>query len=270
MREIDLVPESTAIPVDEHRYRLAVAVNQLIQPGIRWDDLRFPAFGLGVSEQVPAWVQPVGAIDAYAVGELVTHDNPNDSSNIWVYESSIPANTTEPGRDGTFDRWWEPISLASEYAGSGNAPPRNPDIGTLIFEDGKTQVVGGLAQMPHSWSEGSELRPHVHWIQPSAGDVVWQLEYRVMPAVGGVFPSSWTTVTGSTLASTYPGSGDWVQITPLPSIDMAGQKVSAMVLFRLSRLGSDAADTVANDIQLLEFDIHYQIDSNGSSLEFVK
>lgn len=27
---IELVPESTAIPVDDHRYRLAVAVNQLM------------------------------------------------------------------------------------------------------------------------------------------------------------------------------------------------------------------------------------------------
>jgi len=55
------------------------------------------------------WVQPTGAQDAYAIGDRVTHDNPNDSSNIWIYESAIAANTTEPGRDGAFDRYWTPV-----------------------------------------------------------------------------------------------------------------------------------------------------------------
>jgi len=48
--------------------------------------------------------------DTYDAGDRVTHDNPNDASKIWVYESEIDANTTEPGRDGTFDRWWTPIA----------------------------------------------------------------------------------------------------------------------------------------------------------------
>ena len=61
---------------------------------------------------VPEWVQPTGAQDAYAIGDQVTHDNPQDSGNIWLYESSIDANTTEPGRDGTFDRYWTPVEVA--------------------------------------------------------------------------------------------------------------------------------------------------------------
>jgi hypothetical protein len=58
------------------------------------------------------WVQPSGAQDAYAIGDRVTHDNPNDGGALWVYESAIDSNTTEPGRDGTFDRWWTPIASA--------------------------------------------------------------------------------------------------------------------------------------------------------------
>lgn len=61
---------------------------------------------------IPAWVQPTGAQDAYAIGDRVTHDNPNDGGNIWLYESKIDANTTEPGRDDTFDRYWEPVEVA--------------------------------------------------------------------------------------------------------------------------------------------------------------
>ena len=56
------------------------------------------------------WVQPTGAQDAYEIGDRVTHDNPNQGSAIWVYESKLAANTTEPGRDSTFDRWWTPVS----------------------------------------------------------------------------------------------------------------------------------------------------------------
>lgn len=70
-----------------------------------------PALFTPVRAQLDPWVQPTGAHDAYGIGDRVTHDNPNDGSNIWVYESTIAANTTEPGRDGTFDRWWTPIEL---------------------------------------------------------------------------------------------------------------------------------------------------------------
>ena len=58
---------------------------------------------------IPEWTQPTGAHDAYAEGVRVTHDNPNDSGAIWIYESTYTGNTTEPGRDGTYDRYWTPI-----------------------------------------------------------------------------------------------------------------------------------------------------------------
>lgn len=39
----------------------------------------------------------------------VTHTNAQDSGNVWLFRSKIAANTTEPGTDGTFHRWWDPI-----------------------------------------------------------------------------------------------------------------------------------------------------------------
>jgi hypothetical protein len=68
-----------------------------------WTPYRNPVSG------PQSWVQPTGAQDAYAVGDQVTHDNPNDGGNVWLYESKIEANTTEPGRDSTFDRYWLPM-----------------------------------------------------------------------------------------------------------------------------------------------------------------
>ncbi len=72
------------------------AGNNTSEPGVfGWKNLTTP---------VAPWEQGV-----YDEGEEVTHDNPQDGGNIWLYRSKIDANTTEPGRDGEFDRYWEPI-----------------------------------------------------------------------------------------------------------------------------------------------------------------
>mgnify|MGYP000271221875 CR=1 FL=1 len=78
-----------------------------------WQPKDVPALFKRVAfdNEILDWVQPTGAQDAYSIGDQVHHDNPNDNSNIWLYESKINANTTEPGRDGTFDRWWQPINV---------------------------------------------------------------------------------------------------------------------------------------------------------------
>jgi len=67
------------------------------------------------------WVQPTGAQDAYAQDinwggaepVEVTHPNAQDGGNIWLFRSKIAANVTEPGTDGTFHRWWEPVGIVS-------------------------------------------------------------------------------------------------------------------------------------------------------------
>jgi hypothetical protein len=56
------------------------------------------------------WVQPSGAMDAYDTGDRVTHTVAGRETDLW--ESNIPANVYEPGADGTFDRWWKPITDA--------------------------------------------------------------------------------------------------------------------------------------------------------------
>jgi hypothetical protein len=150
------------------------------------------------------------------------------------------------------------------------APSVDSDSGLLVFADAATNTTAGVAQMPHAWAEGTEVAPHVHWLQPAAGNVLWQLEYKLIPALGGLFPATWTTVSNANAVGTYPGAGNYVNITAFPRIDMTGYDISAMVVFKLSRIGGDALDTLAADVSLLEFDIHYQKDSFGSIPEFSK
>ena len=150
-----------------------------------------------------------------------------------------------------------------------NAPVTNSQTGLLGFEDSKTNITAGIAQLPHSWVQGSEVRPHVHWVQPAAGNVMWRLEYRLMPAYNGPFPSEWVTLTNANALGEYPG-GDYVQLTNFPEIDMTGYEISSMILFRLSRLGNDPLDTLPATVPLLEFDIHYRVNSFGSQSLFTK
>jgi hypothetical protein len=61
-------------------------------------------------EPYPRWVQPTGGHDAYAIDAMVVPPNAQDGGELTVFRSKITANTTEPGTDGTFHRWWEPVS----------------------------------------------------------------------------------------------------------------------------------------------------------------
>lgn len=101
---IDAIPEG-AVRSHEGKLWESTVANNVWEPGVSgWREY--------VIGGVAPWQQPTGAHDAYSTGERVTHDNPNDGGAIWVYESAINANTTEPGRDGTFDRWWTPVAAA--------------------------------------------------------------------------------------------------------------------------------------------------------------
>ena len=181
-----------------------------------------------------------------------------------------------PGRVNNLPPWRGPWWTDLRFPASGlnppgpiNAPKTDLDTGLLLFEDNKTQIMAGLAQMPHDWEQGTELRPHVHWIQPAAGNVLWKLEYKKIPAIGGLVPADWTVVQNANAGAAYPGAGNWVNITRFEPIDMTGFSISAMVIFKLSRVGGDALDTLAADAPLLEFDLHY-LYNYGSQLEFIK
>ena len=142
--------------------------------------------------------------------------------------------------------------------------------GMLLFAENRNEMVAGIAQMPHSWSEGSEIRPHIHWTptDASAGDVLWKLEYQIKN-VGEAFDFStgWSELTVLDAASGTNGSH---QIAPFGSIDMTGNRISCCISWRLTRMGEDESDTYAEDARVIEFDIHYLTDSMGSVHEFVK
>lgn len=138
------------------------------------------------------------------------------------------------------------------------------------FAPGKTEILHLVGQLPHTYAEGSELRPHIHWTKTSAGvgDVYWQLEV-AKASINGVI----TTFTTTSVTTTVDGTPDTDTtdkhlISAFPSIDGAGLGISDMLIMKLSRIGGDPADTYGADARMLEYDIHVKSRLSGSVKEY--
>ena len=154
------------------------------------------------------------------------------------------------------------------------APPTlNQANGTLEFAAANVEIIAFQVQMPHSWQEGSTIRPHVHWRKKTegAGAVLWRFTYEFVNA-GDVFTDSTTPLSASSTSPYGADDGAALRhlITPFGEVTMTGKRVSTMALCTLARVGDDDADTYAGVAQLLEFDIHYRVDALGSGWEYVK
>ena len=68
-------------------------------------------------------------------------------------------------KEGVGPRWDDLKFPATAINPPGQAS--DPDVeatsGLLLFAAAGTELVYALAQMPHHWEEGSDIKPHVHW-----------------------------------------------------------------------------------------------------------
>jgi len=169
--------------------------------------------------------------------------------------------------------YWEDLrfpATAIQLNPNQTHPALDTAIPGRLYRDGETDTQIVIAQLPHAWREGTVLRPHVHWHKTTAaaGNVVWRLTYQ-WSAIGQPLGAV-VTLTASTTSVSDGNTANQHALTRLGSISGEGKKVSDMLLMKLSRLGSDAADTYGASARLIEFDIHYQVSSPGSRQEFVK
>ena len=155
-----------------------------------------------------------------------------------------------------------------------NPATTHPELDTTIpgrlYRDGETDTQIVIAQIPHSWREGTTLYPHVHWHKTTSavGNVVWQLSYQWSPIGEGLTDA--VELLGSVPAVSDANTANRHALTRLGSISGKGKTISDMLLMKLSRLGANEADTYGASARLIEFDIHYQISSPGSRQEFIK
>lgn len=139
------------------------------------------------------------------------------------------------------------------------------NIGLLFPQNNSNEIAYIIAQMPHAMKSESNIRPHIHFVQTSALEPVFKIDYRWYN--NGENPSgAFTTLTCNSAEFTYT-SGDFAQICSFPEIDGSGiTDVSSILDIKLYR----DDNIVAGDVLLKEFDIHYQIDQIGSRGEFIK
>lgn len=131
-------------------------------------------------------------------------------------------------------------------------------------------------QMPHAWKEGSTIYPHVH-ISPTSTNgsdttprvVRFTLEY-VWASVNGTYGNS--ALLDMDTAAFVPNTSLWKHIMCVNGTGIAGtgQTISSILMCRLYRDPGATADTYPQDVALLSFDLHYEVDALGSEAELVK
>lgn len=139
------------------------------------------------------------------------------------------------------------------------------ELGLLFPQNKPSEIVYLIAQFPHSMKLNSDISPHVHFIQSGQTGPTFKMDYRWYD-IGDTVSSTFTTIATNSLVFEYT-SGDLMQIATFPDID--GSNVDTISSFMDIKIYRDDND-VEGDILVKEFDIHYQIDTNGSQTEYEK
>jgi hypothetical protein len=137
--------------------------------------------------------------------------------------------------------------------------------GLLFPQNDTAEYVLITVQLPHRWKEGSTIYPHLHYMQTQNVQPTFRAEYRWHNA-GDAIPGSWTNYDLNVNALPYV-SGSMHQILKASAgIDGTGKTISSLLEIKLYR--TDNVHT--GDLLAKQFDVHIEIDSLGSTEEYVK
>lgn len=143
----------------------------------------------------------------------------------------------------------------------------------LEFSASATNELHGSIELPHSYCEGTDIIPHVHFTtastNASGGGVVLGIEYTICNPVDGSTESAPATLTATKAIPAVNSQYKQFNLD-LGTISGAGIKVSALIRYRIFRLGADPADTFAGTIFPQSFALHYRSDSDGSTAQNTK
>jgi hypothetical protein len=208
----------------------------------------------------------IGA-NQYVVGDLVA---PSDVANgpllakmgIVVADGGAGSTPSNP--------LWDDLRTSLVRAAVTTDPPtltvfRGATMANSFIQDA-TQSVMFDAQIPHTWLEGSDVHPHLHWSPGNSTSTLivrWGLEY-TWSNVNTAFPTS-QTVYANMAAS---GVAYDHQIASFGTLSGTGKRVSSVFSCRLFREGANVADTFPVGAFAISFDFHLQMSSDGTVAEF--
>lgn len=171
---------------------------------------------------------------------------------------------------------WDDLQLLGSARSGVSAPTfasYRGGIYGLAFSASATDELHGSIELPHTYCEGTDIVPHAHFTTASTsaagGGVVLGIEYTICNPVDGSTEAAPVTLTAT---KTIPAvNSQYKQFSlDLGTISGAGLKVSALIRYRIFRLGGDGADTFPATIFPQSFALHYRSDSDGSTAQNTK
>lgn len=170
------------------------------------------------------------------------------------------------------DSAWDDLRFPATALDAQNKNDNVPEFDTtnigFLFDKDATEELYIIAQMPHSWEIGTSISPHIHWSASATDTVVWRLGYKYAD-VNSAFQADYTYDT--LYANLDTADINYHDLHGFADMDLSSLSgVSAIILFRLGRLGAESSDKLNADALLREFDIHYKVDGLGSRQEYIK
>lgn len=168
-------------------------------------------------------------------------------------------------------------------ANNWNGASNNPTL-TKLFDDGAgSQGVYGFVfsdgdealitiQIPHRYKEGTNIDPHIHFMCMTDVDPTDKF--------GIEFEYTWANIGEDYAANTTLSTIDidtgvdtqymhqYADITAA-GVDGTGKTISSILICRIKRVAA-TGDNYAGGIVIIDFDIHYQVDTMGSRQEGAK
>jgi hypothetical protein len=164
------------------------------------------------------------------------------------------------------DTHWDDLTTAAEAAklGVNNKPVFNYDSLALKWDDADstTNYIVANFQMKHTYAPGTDIYPHIHYIQSSTADTVeWFIMDYKWVDVGEARPGAFTRIhTNDQTVFPYT-SGSIHQIAEFPAIDGTGHTESSILECRIYCWAD-------GEIYTKELDIHFQINKPGTYNEY--
>jgi len=178
---------------------------------------------------------------------------------VWDDMRIVPGAFTFPGPSDPLLGSWQP-------GGAGES--------LFLYKFNAGNFVDWTCQIPHTYKQGEDIFPHVHWTPHNQGvanngnTVIWEIAF-TWANVNAVFPST----TLYTATDTCDGVDDKhlvvsTSVTPSGS----GKLISGILKGKLRRIAAGDTWSGTNESApgLLELDFHFPIDTEGSRQEFVK
>lgn len=177
--------------------------------------------------------------------------------------------------DGEFtleNTQWDDLrfpATAINPPGQVSDPDFDTTNGGYLFDGASTETIFMIGQLPHGYKEATDLYPHVHWQKTTSasGNVFWRLSYK-WARIAEVMDAGFTDIDQTSVMAATPDNDTTNEhlMSAFAAIDGTGTQISDMLVMKLSRMGGEASDTYNGaDARLLEFDIHYEINSFGSA-----